>query len=220
MSQLSLQDPRSTIKTLVGVHQELITALQEADAFATQGSSAGAVLSEFQRITGCRRTEAQFYLKQSCNDIRAAVAVWHTQVLQQCLQAFQQQQPQVLTYQQHNMREAAQQMRDKAQKAAAAAANFEQGMAQNYLRTNFCSICRVEREAADAYLQATQFNLAAAVEEFIARHMLPPTGLGEHPDAGLMDSVLLARGSSFSSTTSSTQSAAAAANGTAHANGA
>lgn len=70
MSQLSLQDPRSTIKTLVGVHQELITALQEADAFATQGSSAGAVLSEFQRITGCRRTEAQFYLKQSCNDIR------------------------------------------------------------------------------------------------------------------------------------------------------
>lgn len=51
-------------------------------------------------------------------------------------------------------------------------------------RTNFCSICRVEREAADAYLQATQFNLAAAVEEFIARHMLPPTGLGEHPDAG------------------------------------
>jgi protein tyrosine/serine phosphatase len=66
--------------------------------------------------------------------LRAAVAVWHRQVLQEYLQAFQQQQPHALTYQQHNLREAAQQMRDKAQKAAAAAANFEQGMAQNYLR--------------------------------------------------------------------------------------
>jgi hypothetical protein len=62
------------------------------------------------------------------------VVVWHSQVLQEYLQAFQQQQPHVQTYQQHSAHEVAQQMRDKAQKAAAAAAHFEQAMAENYLR--------------------------------------------------------------------------------------
>lgn len=71
MSQLSLQeDPCSTIKTMISIHQELIAALQQANAGAGQGDSAGSVLSEFQRITGCRRTEALFYLKQSNNDVR------------------------------------------------------------------------------------------------------------------------------------------------------
>ncbi|KAF6260883.1 hypothetical protein COO60DRAFT_1504531 [Scenedesmus sp. NREL 46B-D3] len=141
MSQLSLQeDPCSTIKTMISIHQELIAALQQANAGAGQGDSAGSVLSEFQRITGCRRTEALFYLKQSNNDVRAAVAVWHSQVLQEYLQAFQQQQPHLQTYQQHSVHDAAQQMRGKAQKAAAAAANFEQGMAQNYLRCASSSV--------------------------------------------------------------------------------
>jgi hypothetical protein len=55
-------------------------------------------------------------------------------VLQEYLQVFQQQQPHVQTYQQHSAHGVAQQMRDKAQKAAAAAAHFEQAMAENYLR--------------------------------------------------------------------------------------
>jgi hypothetical protein len=70
VSQLSLQDPRSAIQSLVDVHEDLITALQQANAIANQSSSTTSVLSEFQRITGCRRTEAMFYLKQSNNDIR------------------------------------------------------------------------------------------------------------------------------------------------------
>jgi hypothetical protein len=70
MSQLSLREPKTTLESLINLHQDLITALQQADACARHGSSAGNILSEFQRITGCRRTEAQFYLKQSSNDIR------------------------------------------------------------------------------------------------------------------------------------------------------
>jgi hypothetical protein len=66
---------------------------------------------------------------------RAAVVVWHSSVLQEYLQAFQQQQPHVQTYQQHAAHKAAQQMREKAEKAAAAAAHFEQTMAENYLRS-------------------------------------------------------------------------------------
>jgi hypothetical protein len=34
-------------------------------------------------------------------------------------------------------------------------------------------------------MQATQYNLTAAVEEYIARHMLPPACPGVHPDAGM-----------------------------------
>jgi hypothetical protein len=70
MSQLSMQDPRSAIQSLIDVHEDLITALQQASAVANQSSSATSVLSDFQRITGCRRTEANYYLKQSNNDIR------------------------------------------------------------------------------------------------------------------------------------------------------
>jgi uncharacterized protein YjaG (DUF416 family) len=96
------------------------------------------MLVQFSHVTHSppgAATTSKHVLPAALHRCRAAVAVWHSQVLQECLQAFQQQQqPQVLTYQQHSMQEAAQQMRDKAQKAAAAAANFEQGMAHNYLR--------------------------------------------------------------------------------------
>lgn len=55
-------------------------------------------------------------------------------------------------------------------------------------RTNFCSICKVERDAAEMYMAATHHNIVAAVEEFIARHMLSPADTPD-PDTGALQPV-------------------------------
>lgn len=42
-------------------------------------------------------------------------------------------------------------------------------------RTNFCSICKVEKDVATAYMEATKYDIVAAVEEYVARHLLHPS---------------------------------------------
>lgn len=90
-ASLSLEDPACTLQSLISMHNGIIAALTQAQS--TQGRLSAEFPSaahQFQHITGCKRSEALYYLKHvPNNDIRAAVIVWHSQVLKEYLSKYQ-----------------------------------------------------------------------------------------------------------------------------------
>lgn len=71
LAQLSLEDgPSTAIQNLISFHSGLISALQQAEKLAASSGGAPPPAALFQRITGCKRTEAMFYLSTNNNDVR------------------------------------------------------------------------------------------------------------------------------------------------------
>eukprot|EP00775_Hariotina_reticulata_P012036 gene12036-12179_t len=162
-----------TLATLEELHTELLSVLQQAQQ---PSSSDDPPTTRMQSLTGCSRREAQYYLQQARFDMQTAVAYWHNQVLREFLAAYTASNPASISFRQHVVLEAADSMRSRAKQAADAATAFEPAMTEGYLRTNFCSICKVERDVADLYLKAAGDDIVAAVEQYIARHILESSG--------------------------------------------
>lgn len=91
LAKLSLDDPAGSLDSLISMHNGILNALKLADA--TQGRVSKdfpSAAHQFQHITGCKRSEASYYLNHvPNNDIRAAVIVWHSQVLKDYLAKYQ-----------------------------------------------------------------------------------------------------------------------------------